>query len=330
MQGKRNLKSILKDYSLLLLLVVFLIISSILSPNFLKPANLLNMLQQCSVPGVIAIGMTLVIILGGIDLSVGAVAALAGMVTSLALDAGWNTFISILLGIAVGMICGVFTGGIISHFGLPDFIVSLATMQIARGLALLVTKGEPIFGLPKDFAVIGGGKIGGLFPVVGLIWIFLTIVIALVLRFTVFGRSLYAIGSNRESATLSGIKTKRNYCLTFVICGALSGFAGVLTASWLKTGQPTACTGYELDAIAASVIGGASMSGGIGTIIGTFGGVVLLQIITNIFNLVGMSSFYQQIAKGVIIIIALLMNKLFTVDKNQCLAVLKKGGTEEQ
>lgn len=268
------------------------------------------MLQQCAIPGIIAMGMTMVIILGGIDLSVGAVAALSGMATSLMVSKNISIPIAILTGLLIGALCGLFTGSIISKFGLPDFIVSLATMEIARGIALLITKGEPVFGLKPEFSILGGGKIAGKIPIVGLIWIMLTIMLYLMMKYTVFGRSIFAIGGNREAAVLSGIKTNKNYCITFIICGLLSAFAGILTASWLKTGQPTACGGYELDAIAASVIGGASMSGGIGNVFGTFGGVLLLQIITNIFNLVGLSSFYQQIAKGIIIISALLMNKL--------------------
>ena len=302
---------LLKKYSLVLLLVVFVVVSSILSPNFLKSANLLNMLQQCTVTGVMAIGMTMVIIIGGIDLSVGGVAALAGMVASMLVAGGAPAIVGVIVGVAIGAICGLFTGTIISRFGLPDFIVSMGTLQIARGAALLVTRGQPVFGLPAGFAFIGGGRVAKI-PVAGILWIILTIVVFLIMKYTVFGRSLYAIGGNREAANLSGIKTKRNYMFTYVICGALAAFAGVLTASWLKTGQPTACDGYELDAIAASVIGGTAMTGGIGNVIGTFGGVFLLQIITNIFNLVGLSSFYQQIAKGIIIIGALLLNKLVT------------------
>ena len=311
----KSLVVLLKKYSLVLLLIVFVVVSSLLSKNFLKPANLLNMLQQCSVTGIMAIGMTMVIIIGGIDLSVGGVAALSGMVASILVAGGKPDIVSVAAGIGVGALCGLFTGTIISRFGLPDFIVSMGTLQIARGAALLVTRGQPVFGLAASFSFIGGGRIGGKLPVAGVIWICITIALFLIMKFTVFGRSLYAIGGNREAANLSGIKTTRNYMLTYVICGALAGFAGVLTASWLKTGQPTACDGYELDAIAASVIGGTAMTGGIGNVVGTFGGVFLLQIITNIFNLVGLSSFYQQIAKGIIIIGALLLNKLVTTRK---------------
>nr|WP_317348769.1 ABC transporter permease [uncultured Blautia sp.] len=280
-----------------------------LSPNFLTIGNLLNLLQQASIPGIVAIGMTVVIIIGGIDLSVGSVAAFAGMISAILISKGMPAVIAVLAGVLLGAALGLITGILISKFGLPDFIATLAMMEIARGAALLTTEGVPVFGLPSSFKFIGGGFIGKV-SVSGIIWIILTVVFALMLKYTSFGRSLYAIGGNREAAMLSGIKTTRNYAIAYVLSACLAAFSGVLTASWLATGQPTACDGMELNAIAASVIGGASLAGGIGSVVGTFGGVFLLQIITNIFNLVGLASFYQQIAKGVIIIAALLLNRV--------------------
>lgn len=300
---------LLKKYNLLVLLLVFVIISSVLSPNFLTIGNLLNLLQQASIPGIVAIGMTVVIIIGGIDLSVGSVAAFAGMISAILISKGMPAVIAVLAGVLLGAALGLITGILISKFGLPDFIATLAMMEIARGAALLTTEGVPVFGLPNSFKFIGGGFIGKV-SVSGIIWIILTVVFALMLKYTSFGRSLYAIGGNREAAMLSGIKTTRNYAIAYVLSACLAAFSGVLTASWLATGQPTACDGMELNAIAASVIGGASLAGGIGSVVGTFGGVFLLQIITNIFNLVGLASFYQQIAKGVIIIAALLLNRV--------------------
>lgn len=300
---------LLKKYNLLVLLLVFVIISSVLSPNFLTIENLLNLLQQASIPGIVAIGMTVVIIIGGIDLSVGSVAAFAGMISAILISKGMPAVIAVLAGVLLGAALGLITGILISKFGLPDFIATLAMMEIARGAALLTTEGVPVFGLPSSFKFIGGGFIGKV-SVSGIIWIILTVVFALMLKYTSFGRSLYAIGGNREAAMLSGIKTTRNYAIAYVLSACLAAFSGVLTASWLATGQPTACDGMELNAIAASVIGGASLAGGIGSVVGTFGGVFLLQIITNIFNLVGLASFYQQIAKGVIIIAALLLNRV--------------------
>lgn len=314
-----NLNNIIRRYNLIILLVVFVIISAVLSPNFLTVGNILNLLQQASIPGIVAIGMTLVILLGGIDLSVGSVLAFSGMIASIIVTKTGTSPGGIVLGCIAGLLVsaalGLLTGVLTAKFGLPDFIASLAMMEIARGAALLTTSGNPVFGLGEGFHLLGGGFLFGKVAISGLIWIVLTICFVLVLKYSIYGRSLFAIGGNKEAAMLSGIKTKRNYALTYMISGVLAGFAGILTASWMSTGQPTAGSGYELDAIAASVIGGASLSGGIGTVGGTFGGVFLLQIITNIFNLVGLPSYYQRIAKGAIIIFALLLNQFVAKGK---------------
>ena len=319
MKEKVDLKYIVKKYNLIMLLILFIIISTVLSPNFLTPNNFFNLLQQASIPGIVAIGMTLVILLGGIDLSVGSVLAFSGMITSMIVNHYSGSTMGMILGCLVGLLLssamGLFTGVLISKFKLPDFIASLAMMEIARGAALLTTSGNPVFGLGDSFHVLGGGFIFGKVAISGIFWIILTIIFALILKYTVFGRSLFAIGGNKEAAMLSGFKTERNYMFTYTICALLAGFAGILTASWMSTGQPTAGNGYELDAIAASVIGGASLSGGMGSVAGTFGGVFLLQIITNIFNLVGLPSYYQRIAKGIIIILALLLNKFVSREK---------------
>lgn len=321
MTRKITINEFIKKYNLILLLLIFIIISTILSPNFLTINNFLNLLQQSSIPGIVAIGMTLVILLGGIDLSVGSVLAFSGMMTSVVVQkfGGGNSMTGILLGILAGLfvsaIMGLITGILTSHFHLPDFIASLAMMEAARGAALLTTGGNPVFGLDGKFHVLGGGFLFDSVAISGIFWILFTIILALVLKYTVFGRSLFAIGGNREAAMLSGIKTKRNYIITYVISALLAGFAGILTASWMSTGQPTAGNGYELDAIAACVIGGASLSGGAGSILGTFGGVFLLQILTNIFNLVGLPSYYQRIAKGIIIVLALLLNHFVSKKK---------------
>ncbi|WP_230398072.1 ABC transporter permease [Novisyntrophococcus fermenticellae] len=318
---KLHISELLKRYNLILLLLIFIIISTILSPNFLTLDNFLNLLQQASIPGIVAIAMTLVVLLGGIDLSVGSVLAFSGMVSSMVAlqfsDGVMGILLSCLAALAVGSIMGFITGTLISRYKLPDFIASLAMMEIARGAALLTTSGNPVFGLGDKFHQIGGGFLFDKLAYTAILWIILTVIFSLILKYTVFGRSLFAIGGNREAAMLSGIKTKRNYTLTFVLSGLLSGFAGILTASWMSTGQPTAGNGYELDAIAASVIGGASLSGGKGSILGTFGGVFLLQVITNIFNLIGLPSYYQRIAKGIIIILALLLNNFVASDKGK-------------
>lgn len=317
---KMDIRELLRRYNLIILLLIFIIISTLLSQNFLTLNNFLNLLQQASIPGIVAIAMTIVIILGGIDLSVGSVLAFSGMIASItAMKIGGTGGIAaaFLTGLLVSAALGLITGILISQFKLPDFIASLAMMEIARGAALLTTGGNPVFGLDPSFAKIGGGFLFNKLAYTAIIWIVLTILFSLILKYTVYGRSLFAIGGNYEAAMLSGIKTKRNYTLAYALSALLSGFAGVLTASWMSTGQPTAGNGYELDAIAASVIGGASLSGGKGSVIGAFGGVFLLQIITNIFNLVGLPSYYQRIAKGIIIVLALLLNHFVSTSKRK-------------
>ena len=316
-----SINEVIKKYNLAILLIIFIVISTILSPNFLTADNFFNLLQQASIPGIVAIGMTVDILLGGNDLSVGSVLAFAVMIASIIVEKTGGTtggiFLGYAAGILVGGVMGLITGVLISRLGLPDFIASLAMMEIARGAALLTTSGNPVFGLDPSFHILGGGFLFGKLAITGIFWILLTVIFFLILKYSIFGRSLFAIGGNREAAMLSGINTKRNYALTYMLSGLLSGFAGVLTASWMSTGQPTAGDGYELDAIAASVIGGASLSGGIGSVVGTFGGVFLLRIITNIFNLVGLPSYYQSIAKGIIIIIALLLNRFVSQDNKK-------------
>lgn len=306
--GKTILFKILKSYSLFLLLILFIVIASILSPNFLELQNIINLWQRSAVPGIIAIGMTFVAIVGGIDLAVGSVVAVSGVSVALMLQAGFPIWMSILLATMIGVASGTMVGLLITRCSLPDFIVSMAMMTSARGAALLITNGTPIFNLDEKFTFLGQGMVG-IFPFSGLLWLAFTAVAVFVLKYTTYGRNLYAIGGNREAAYLSGIRVKRIYTSVYIISGLLSAFAGVMLASWLATGQPTEGSGYELNAIAATVLGGTSLSGGIGGVIGTFGGVILLQIITNIFNLMGLSSYYQQIFSGVIIVGALLLNK---------------------
>lgn len=316
LRQKLTVKQFLKRYSTFVLLVVFIIIASCLSDSFFTLSNLSNILLSYAAPGIIAIGMTFVILTGGVDLSVGSVAALAAMVSAMCLVQGVPVFVSVLLGVLVGGLFGTITGLIVTFAGLEPFICSLATMVSARGMAMLTTDGKTISGLKslaggEDFCYLGGGSIDLGFmklPVAGLTWIGITIVTAIILKYTLFGRGVYAIGGNKEAAILSGVRVKTFGTLVWTISGMLAGYAGIMTISWLTTAQPTISNGAELDAIAAAVIGGTSMTGGKGGMVGTFAGVVLLAIITNIFNLLGMQSYWQQIFKGIIIIAALLLN----------------------
>ncbi|MGM8212710.1 ABC transporter permease [Virgibacillus sp. W0430] len=298
----------LQKYNLFFIFLLFVIIGSLVSDKFLTTQNLLNILQQSAFIGIISIGMTFVILVAGIDLSVGSILALAGMVVSFLLTQGINPIISIILTLIVGALLGLITGTISTKFKVPAFIATLAMMVTARGLALLTTDGKPIYDLPASFQALGGNMFGRI-PVPAVIWIGLTLIAFIILRYTTVGRKLYAIGGNAESARLSGIPVERYITITFIISGLTAATAGILMSAWLTVGQPTAGQAMELDAIAAVVIGGTSLFGGKGGVGGTFIGVVIMSMIINIFNLLGLSSYYQSIFMGVIIVFALILNQ---------------------
>lgn len=307
---KQGVLQFLREQNLLILFLAMIVLASFASDKFLSTRNVFNMLQQSSIVGVVAVGMTFVILLGGIDLGVGSVMALAGMIVSVGI-VQWEIGIvpSIALTLAAGAVLGLVNGLVITYGKVPPFIATLASLVAVRGLALLFTDGQPVFGLPKDFQFLGGGYIGPV-PVVGIIWIAATLAAVILLRYTIFGRALYATGGNYEAARLSGIRTQLFTNLAYAASGLLSALAGILLASWLTVGQPTAGEGMELTAIAAVVLGGTSLAGGRGGVVGTFIGVLLLTIITNIFNLRGVSSYFQQIFMGVIIVTAVILNKI--------------------
>jgi ribose transport system permease protein len=306
--------TLFKKYNLFFLLLLFMIIGSCLSPKFLTIQNLLNLLQQSSIVGIVSIGMTFVIIVAGIDLSVGSVLALSGMTAAILLaQHQLSAPMAIFLAVLVGAVLGLINGVVSTRLRVPAFIATLAMMVAARGLALLFTDGKPIYNLPASFQWLGGNLFGQI-PISAVLWIVLTLTAFFVLKYTVFGRKLYAIGGNAESAHLSGIQVNRYITYAFIICGALAGLAGVVMASWLTVGQPTAGQGMELDAIAAVVLGGTSLFGGVGGVGGTFVGVLLMTLITNIFNLLGLSSYYQSVCMGIIIVLALVLNR-YVVEK---------------
>ena len=307
-------KEILKKYNLFFIFLGFILIGSLLSDQFLSVQNILNLLQQSSFVGIVSIGMTFVILVAGIDLSVGAILALTGMLVSILLSAGMNPILAILITLIAGAFLGFVNGFISTKFKVPAFIATLAMMVSARGLALLTTDGEPVYDLPDSFTMLGGNVFGKI-PLPAIIWIVLTIVAIIVLRYTTFGRKIYAVGGNEESSRLSGISVNKYITWAFIISGTLAGVAGILMSAWLTVGQPTAGTGLELDVIAAVVLGGTSLFGGKGGVGGTFIGVLIMSMIINIFNLLGLSSYYQSIFMGLIIVLALIMNQYITNKK---------------
>lgn len=283
---------------------------AITSPDFLTVGNLLNVFRQVSINALIAFGMTLVILLGGIDLSVGSILALSSVVTALMLSHGVDPVVATSVGILAGAGMGMVNGLIISKGKVAPFIATLGTMTILRGLSLVFSEGRPITGLNSDFfAMLGGGYVAGFIPVPVILMLVMFAVFWFVLKRTVFGRHVYAVGGNEEAAALSGIKTDRIKIWVYTLSGAMAATAGMILTSRLNSAQPTAGTGYELDAIAAVVLGGTSLTGGRGWIFGTLVGALLIGILNNGLNLLGVSSFYQQVIKGVVILLAVLLDR---------------------
>ncbi|TDV60322.1 monosaccharide ABC transporter membrane protein (CUT2 family) [Pseudomonas sp. LP_7_YM] len=289
----------------LLLVTVFMIFAS---DKFLTGANLENIARQVSINAIIAVGMTCVILTGGIDLSVGPVMALSGTLTTGLMVAGVPAPIAILIGLLVGVGFGVGNGVFVAYLKMPPIIVTLATMGIARGLGLMYTDGYPIAGMPEWFAWFGRGTLFGI-QVPILIMLLTYFVAWVLLQHTRIGRYVYAIGGNEEAVRLSGVRASRFKLLVYSISGLTAAIAGLVLSSRLMSGQPNAGIGFELDAIAAVVLGGASIAGGRGVIIGTLVGALLLGVLNNGLNMLGVSPYVQSVIKGAIILLAIFISR---------------------
>ena len=293
----------------IMIVIVFIgLILSFLSPVFLSPNNLRTVLLQISTNTYIALGMTLVMILGGIDLSVGSIVAMSGTLTvGFMVLNNQPMWLAGMLGLAMGAAIGLINGLIVAFFKLPSFIVTLAMLNVARGVAYVYSGGRSTRMMNPAFTSLGSGYLW----VVPLPVLYMAILIAIfvvALNLTKFGTYIYAIGGNRESARLSGVPIKKVEILTFTISGVLAAFAGLVLSARMFSGQPSVGIGYELDAIAACVLGGVSMAGGIGRISGTIFGAIVIGIISNGLNLINVSSFWQLIVKGIIILIAVIID----------------------
>lgn len=279
-----------------------------LRPQFLTAGNLLNVTRQISLNGILAIGVTFVLLTGGVDLSLGSLVALTGVVAaSFAHPEQSHLLVPVLLGILTGACCGAANGTVITLGRIAPFIVTLGMMTVARGLALIASRGRPVSNLDSSFTALGGDWFGFPIPVLvlgivaGCAWVFLR-------NFRV-GRYLYAVGGNEHAARAAGLSVGRIKVFAYTVSGALAGLAGVLLAARIQTGQPNAGVAYELDAIAAAVIGGTSLSGGVGSVGGTVLGALLMGTINNGLDLLNVSSYYQQIVKGIIIVAAVWLDK---------------------
>jgi len=301
-----------EKYILLWVIAILVIVSSTISPAFLKPQNLMNILWQSSYIGIIAIGITFVIITGGIDLSVGSIVGLSGMVYAILTSNRGNiqmlSSLAILISLGISALIGLANGVAVHNGKVPPFIATLGMMTLVRGLVMYVSSGRMITGLPIGFREFSVATLLGI-PALAWTWIFLALLMAFVLKYTMFGRNLYAIGSNKEAARLSGINIGSNLYNFYVVAALFSGIAGLMLGTRMAAGVPTGGQGYELDAIASVVIGGASLSGGVGTIFGTALGALIIQTLRNGGNLLGVDPFIMQIIIGAIIILAVFFDQ---------------------
>lgn len=293
-------KENLDKYKSLIGLVLLCVVITFVSPAFMTLSNITNVFTQVSTNAIIAVGMTFVILTGGIDLSVGSTVTISGAFAASIIKSTNNVFLAVLAAGIVGIVIGLINGLLISKGKLQAFIATLATMTIFRGATLVFTNGTPISKLPENFVNIGNGKLGFI-PIPVIITVIVLVIAIYVLTQTRFGRYLYALGGNEDSARLSGINTTKIKTLVYVISGFASSIAGVIIASRIGSASPNAGTGFELDAIAAVVIGGTSLAGGEGRITGTLIGALIIGVLNNGLNLMNVSPFYQSIVKGLVI-----------------------------
>lgn len=320
MKKQMDLKELSKKYAIIIILALMVIALTILNPNFLSPSNISNLLTQVAIYGILACGMLLVIVSKGIDLSVGSVLTLSGIIAgsvSQTVDATGKVFpqlgmapiwVTILLALGIGALLGAVNGALIAYTGIPAFIATLGMLTAARGAALMYSDGRPISNINPSILVFGD-KIYSVLTMPVLIYLLVIVVTFVILKFTSFGKSVYAIGGNIQAAEISGIKVKRNITLIYTYCGLLAGLCALVYMG--RTGgsiQPATATGYELTAIAATTIGGTSHSGGIGTVWGTVVGALILGVMTNGFTMLGVNAYLQQIVQGFIIVVAVILD----------------------
>lgn len=315
--GARRAKETLSRYGIVFALLLMCAVMSFMSPYFLTVGNLTNVMLQISINGILAVGMTFVILAAGIDLSVGSVLAFAGMVAASFVHGvapygvGWG----ILAGLVAGAACGAINGLVVAGFRLPSFVVTLGMLSAARGMVQIWNDGMSIPGLSDSFLFIGQGRVAGV-PVSVLLFLVVLVIAWVVLRYTRFGRHVYAVGGNEKSAKTSGISTRKIQFAVYTICGLCAGLAGVVLTARTTSALTQSGIGYELDAIAAVVIGGTSLSGGVGGVVGTLFGALIIGVINNGLDLLGVSSYYQQVIKGVVIVVAVLLDSASRKDSH--------------
>ena len=297
------------EFSLILIIIALFIIFAAFSDSFLTEYNMMNLLKQCSIIGVIAICATFVIITGGIDLSCGSVVGMSSLTAALCMTQfEFSIPMAAILAILVGGVCGLYNGFIIHEFKVPPFIATLGSMTIIRGLIKVISEAKTIAGLPEEFSDFSSSSFLGI-PNLTWVWVAVIILGFFILKFTRFGRNLYVIGSGQEVARLSGINLRSNTYAVYIVAGLLCGLAGVLLTSRSNSSVPTAGEGYEMNAIAATVIGGASLSGAKGSVWGTVLSTVLMMLVDNGGIQIGIDPFIMEISSGVLITIAVVLDQ---------------------
>ena len=309
MNKKKALSSgeLYRKYGIVIIMIILFVASAVINHNFLKPQNLLNILKQISVVTIIACGETMLIVSGMIDLSAGFLCTTSACVSAGVLASTGHLSLALLVGIVIGCVCGWINGFLITYYKLQPFIATLSTMTIGRGFAQVYSNGKPYTISDPSFKVIGQGYFLGI-PVPIILLVIFCIIGLVILTMTTFGRYVFAIGGNMNAAKLSGVRTQRVQLMVYVMSSICAWMVGLILAARISSGQPTAGESYEMDAIAATAIGGTSMSGGIGSLSGTIIGFVILGLLQNSMNLMNINSFWQQIVKGLLIIIAVFLD----------------------
>ncbi len=307
MKDTKRTKALISEYFIFVIFIALVIVLACLKPSFIQPGNLVNILKQASINGILAFGMMFVIIAGGFDMSVGSTVAFTGVLAAMLGQGQYPLIVPLLVAMLAGLAVGVVNGVGVAVGDLPPFIMTLGTMTAVRGLALLISNGKPVIGISAEYKAVAASSVLGV-PMLAVFLVVIIIICSFVLAKTVYGRRVYACGGNLLAARVSGINTTKIRISTFAIAGLLAGLSGFLMTSRVTIGQPNAAESYEMDAITACVVGGVSMSGGVGKSWGVVVGCLLITVIANGLDIMGVSSHWQKIVKGGIIVLAVLLD----------------------
>lgn len=303
------MKQVFKKFSTLIILVVLVVIFSIASPNFLRINNLLNVLRQVAVMGILTAGMTYVIIAGGMDLTVGAYLGLSGVAVAQMMSAGVPVFLAVIATMLLMTVIGAVTGGLIVGLNVSAIVITLGMMTVVRGLAYIFSGGLPVYDIPESIVFLGQGYVMGI-PVPVIIMLIIVVIMGVILKYSYFGRYVYAIGGNIDAAKLAGVSVNKIIISLYAISGLLASVAGIVLTGRVSSGAPASGTGTEMDVVTAVVIGGISVNGGKGSMFGAFLGAVIIGVLSNGLTIMNIGEYYQQVVKGIVLILAVAFDVL--------------------